>query len=112
MKPLGFDDLRACDLCGSGVAGKTRDGMALDLRRIVIERHVLDQNAVNERVGLTMMLGGSEALAGAFASHANATALLAAHEFLVCNPCWYERLLLLDSETGKGKDIPVPEPTR
>jgi len=104
--------LRPCDLCRSPVAGNSRGGPALDFRRIVIERQLLDMGAIREHAGLSMLLGGSERLALAMGSDREATGLLSSWELFVCSACWTdlaETALCRALAEGKGREIPVPE---
>lgn len=111
---MAFNDLRVCDLCHEPVSGKTRAGaMAIDFHRIVVERFLLDRNAIQERAGLAMMFGGSEALADVMGARSGEAAhAFDRRELLVCNPCWYEpglRDLQGLGERKVGRDLGTPE---
>ncbi len=110
MRALTFRELRACDLCGSPVAGNTREGKTIDFRRIVVERHGLNVRAINERVGLAIQFGGNEALAEVFGSQPEASIPISARELLICSPCWCDTARLGDAlaaamEQDKGREI-------
>lgn len=87
MQGIHLRALRCCDLCGSPVAGNTRDGKTIDFRRVLVERHFLDHATLREHAGLTLMLGSSDVALG---SRAVATKPLGVTELMICNPCWYE----------------------
>lgn len=107
MNPIALRSLRPCDLCGSAVSGRTRDGNAMDFHRVVIEHHLLDMNALREHAVLSLMLAGSEALALAMGSQPNGTKPFAGRELFVCNPCWLEKLvgLVHADEAAQGKEL-------
>lgn len=107
---MKFDDIRACDLCKKPVAGKTRTGNSLDFYRLVVEKNLLNLGAINERIGLTMMMGGSEQLAGALASHDKVAIPFDRRELLICFGCMTERrlsALFEDGENTVGKELPI-----
>jgi hypothetical protein len=107
MRPITMQDLRPCDLCGSPVAGKTRDGMnAIDLRRVFVERHLVNARAVRGHVGLSLMLG-SEKLAHVMGSQEPATNLMSVVELVICNPCWYDRIETLEPMVARARDLGV-----
>jgi len=112
---MKFEDLRACDLCKSPVAGNTRDGKTIDFYKLVVERNLLNARAINEHVGLTLMMGGSEQLARAFASQGNIAVPFTRREVLICFPCMTERplsALFEDDDKTVGKELPIKEEER
>lgn len=107
---MDFKEIRKCDFCDHAVAGNTRDGKSIDFYRLVLERLLLNVQAINERMGLAMMMGGNEALAGAMASHDTVAVPWTRQEFLVCHPCWREKGFEALHDTGdKGKELPISE---
>ena len=110
MKPISLRNLRPCDVCGSPVAGNTRDGRTIDFRRLVVERHFLDMNAIREHAGLTLMLGSPE-VALAMGSQPDATKPMSVVELMVCNPCWYTLDALNEAlEAKKGRVLEQANP--
>jgi len=117
VKSLSFEELRPCDICKSPVTGNTRDVRTIDFHRIVIERHMLNPRAVQERAALEVMFGGNAALASVFSSRPKATHPIAGRELLICNPCWMDTARLgrmpeyVEGGEGysKGREIPAPE---
>lgn len=103
---MKFADIRPCDLCDQPVSGKTRDGNnALEFYRIVVERQILNVGALREHVGLSMMMGGNERMARAFASHDEISHPFERMETLVCFPCMLE--CLADLMQTRGKRLPI-----
>lgn len=89
---MELDEIRQCDFCGHPVAGNTRERKELQFQRIVVERHLLDVTSINQRMGLTMMLGGNEAIAAAMAPSSRVSICYSRRELMICNPCMYDRL--------------------
>lgn len=109
---MKFSEIRRCDACGKPVAGNTRDGNRIDFRRVVLEHHILDLRSLHQRVGLTIMLGGNEPIAGAIGGDTRASVAASARELLVCAPCWEdwcESPFVQAIHQEKGRGLPVPE---
>jgi len=109
---LKMGDVRACDLCGSPVSGNTRDGKAIDFRRITIDRFMLNPQALQREIGMQMVCGSAE-MARVMGPNENIAELFTSREFLICNPCAYDEPLLglisSGEESGKGRMTFPPE---
>ncbi len=105
---MNAKDIRKCDLCGHAVSGNTRDGKRLDFHRLVVERHLLDLQSLNQRMGLSMMVG-SEAVADVMGAPERVSVCFGRRELLVCAPCMVEKLDGLLDLVERGKEMPADE---
>ena len=78
---LKREEIRKCDECGEGHKG------APVLYVLDLAQAVVDIKAVRELAGLTLQLGGHEALAGVFSSHQHIAKLLPATRIILCQDC-------------------------
>lgn len=70
-------DLRPCDWCGKQLAGRMPDGrLSIQFYVVTLATAILNTQAINEHMGLAMMLGGSHQLAEVFTSHPDVAAIV------------------------------------
>ena len=84
MKP---DELHPCSKCDGLLTGEEGRNI-LQFYVVDVATAVLDVQALRERHGLSMILGGSEALAEVFAPSASIATIVPGKRLLLCFDCY------------------------
>jgi hypothetical protein len=83
MKP---DELHPCSKCDGLLTGK--EGRDIQFYVVDVGTAVLDRQAIRDREGLAMILGGSAALAEVFAPTSTVATIVPGKRLLLCFDCY------------------------
>lgn len=105
-KDVDITQIKPCAACGGKLSGQY--GHNLNVYRVTIDSLIIDPNATRSFTGLSMMLGGSMALAGALSPDRKLLKCFGSDELIVCFDCYCDKSLAHLAERAQTQQDNAP----